>query len=607
MKKNNFGKQYLACAVLAAVCAGFIYTPQVAEAKFGVITGYSDYDNKDVAKFLGKDWYVVGGTVTTGTPTTLTLLSKDCWNGVKTIFNPSTGDIYNNYGSSPYQVSDGQNNSGSTLKNCLEGIYTGLKADIRFEVDANYTKAVKAINEVNLDNIRTGDDLTKDYSFGSAHFYAPSKDEIKSDGGTFGLEDDQRSAGTVDYWLRSTANETSNAWAGYYNYAGGDVGGNDAASEKYIRPVIQVDVAKAGTTLQNAVESKNHTSCFSVSTDALTGIASSTFAGNGSATSTQAYASVADDAPNLDCTYLVLDGASIKIKSDIYTGINNGTVDTPVYCTTIGAVLVNENDLTSPLASGSTFTNIDGKIDYIATLSENSGILNGNLNGVAIGTYGLKIFGIDNTNYKATQLGTGVINKLEKTNDGKLNITIGSVNGGFALTLSNGAGVTLDGNANNAITVSSGISKLNMAGKTLSGAVGVYQEAELDVSGGGTFSGNGNQITGMMKVVDENKVTFTKTIDIYATGTLEVINAEFDLNVVNEGSLIVKGDVVFGADANLKEDGNLTIKSGNVKFWGTDIENKVKALEAKVAELEAKVKELTEENEKLKSQVAGSA
>ncbi|MCQ2383089.1 MAG: hypothetical protein MJ060_04690, partial [Clostridia bacterium] len=434
MKKINFRKQYLACAVLAAVCAGFIYTPQVAEAKFGTITGYSDYANGDVAKFLdNKEWYVVGG-LATGTPTTLTLLSKDCWNDVITKFNFAPNppeDRDNNYGSSPYQTSVGQNDSGSTLKNCLEGLYTGLTNDARYVSDANYKKAVDAINLVDL-----GTEVSSEYVFGFAHFYAPSKEEIKS-GGTFGLTDDQRKTGK-DYWLCSSYEETPD-WTYYCNMEG-NVSGTSATAEKNIRPVIQVDVAKAGTTLQNAVESKNHTSCFSVSTDALTGIASSTFAGNGSATSTQAYASVADDAPNLDCTYLVLDGASIKIKSDTYTGINNGTVDAPVYCTTIGAVLVNENDLTSPLASGSTFTNIDGKIDYIATLSENSGILNGNLNGVATGTYGLKIFGIDNDHHEATQLGTGVINKLEKTNDGKLNITIGSVNGGFALTLAGGAG-----------------------------------------------------------------------------------------------------------------------------------------------------------------------
>lgn len=576
MKKLNFRKQYLACAVLAAVCAGFIYTPQVAEAKFGVITGYSDYDNGDVAKFLGKDWYVVGGTVTTGTPTTLTLLSKDCWNDgqndVKTIFNPASTppeDRNNNYGSSPYQTSVGQNDSGSTLKNCLEGIYTGLTEDAKFGVDMNYTKAVNAINQVNL-----GTEASSGYVFGSAHFYAPSKDEIKS-GGTFGL-DDQRKTGK-DYWLRSSYEESPDYV--YYLDVNGDVAQNSATNEKYIRPVIQVSVADAGTTLQNAVESKNHTSCFSVSTDALTGIAGSTFVGNGSASSTQAYASVADTAPNLDCTYLVLDGTSINIKSDAYTGINNGTVDAPVYCTTIGAVLLNENDLASPLASGSTFANVDGKIDYMATLSEDSGTLSGNLSGVAAGTYGLKIFGIDNINYKATQLGTGVINKLKKSSDGKLNITIGSVNGGFALSLANGAGVVLDGNANNEITVGNGTANIDLAGKILNSDISFGSDLTIKSTGGnGTIGADGGKgtVSGTGNILVYDNVTFKKSVDT-GTGIFSVQEggnvvlcegiSTSSLNVGNGGNVTSDGvlAVVNSGKVNLGNSASLTVMAKNLK------------------------------------------
>lgn len=434
MKKFNFRKQYLAYAVLAAVCTGFIYIPRIAEAKFGNGETISTFNNGDVAHFVNKDWYVVAQSEAGNLDNNvITLFCKDIWDTTPVKFNLAGSDgnetTFSNYGSTPYLGSS--HGDGSELMKKMQDLYDNLENGI----------AKNAIVSTDL----------VDVSVTGVYFYAPSETELN--GYSNSIKFIQK-----DYWTR-TANGTTLAkyMASSDSITSQNVSDVSSYNGYYLRPVIRVDQSDAGSTLTGGTESGSY---FSAKGGITSGTAFKGEAGSGNVVkydiAKDGDTAVAGPALTTNGT-LVLDGNKITVQHE----------DAPNGMTAVAAILVNENDVV--MASDSTFSSVDGKIDYIATL--NSGV--GDLNSVSTGTYGLKIFGVNTTTNeeKATQLGAGVVNGIQKTSSG-LNLIIGKLNdtttynAGFDIWLKNGVGVTLCGDASNQIYVdeNAGTVSIDLAG-----------------------------------------------------------------------------------------------------------------------------------------------
>ncbi|MBQ0067435.1 MAG: autotransporter domain-containing protein [Phascolarctobacterium sp.] len=558
MKKLNLRKQYWAYAVLAAVCAGFIYTPQMAEAKFGKGETTSVFAKGDEATFLQKGWYVVGVD-----SNVITLFSKEAWGQSYLIANSGNSTNYKD----------------TLVNTAMATLYGG--------VTINNKENIILDTVIDSTNVK---------------FYAPSMAELVSTGasggeelGTFELTKAKLSlAGATGsspeerkaYWTRDNGGYIYNSGT-QKTFGPIESNAHDGTNNLFLRPVIRIDKTLAGaeTLGDDKLTGGDMSGSYFSSNAELSG---NTFTGGTAGDIKYMIAKTTDTtptdilAPVLTTTgTLVLDGKNLTLGySEVPTGFS------------VAAALIAET-ADNLVKTDTKFANVGDNInvDYIAVVDGDGKV---KFDGVNNGTYGLKIFGFNNNdstvtgNHSATDLGNTMINQIKSDNNG-LNLTIGSVNTGFTnITLANGAGVTLGADATSTDigvadgTVSIALGAYKLKGVTIpastvvkvtssEGGFGaaITNNGTVDVKGSTTFNGfTNNGESSNLTITEAGTTTFTGAVANGGTANITSSNSTiFTGAVTNSKDMTVTSTNVNNFNSTLTNTGTLNV-SGSATFTG---------------------------------------